>query len=112
MIEFASSTYPKEFVAFLKGKISNKRLIINDLIYQHFQNSFHSASIQNRLPLTRDIFGSVHSHPGYSNSPSNTDLRFFNKNGILHLIICKPFNLSSIKAFDAIGKEVNFRVYS
>jgi len=111
IIEFANSSYPKEFVAFLKGKISNKRLIINDLVYQHFQSSFHSASVNKQLPLSTDIFGSIHSHPGYSNNPSSQDLEFFNKNGTLHLIICKPFNLNSIKAYNALGKEMSFKVY-
>lgn len=111
MIEFANSTYPKEFIAFLKGKISNKKLMINDLVYQHFKNSFHSASVENRLPLSNDIFGSIHSHPGYSNSPSSQDLQFFSKNGSLHLIICRPFNLNSIKAYNSLGKEMDFKIY-
>ena len=111
IIEFANNNYPKEFIAFLKGKISNKRLIINDLVYQHFKASFHSASVDKQLPLSNDIFGSVHSHPGYSNEPSYQDLLFFNNNGTLHLIICKPFNLASVKAFNALGREMSFKVY-
>lgn len=111
IIQFAKNSYPKEFIAFLKGKISNKRLIINDLVYQHFKSSFHSASVDKQLPLSNDIFGSVHSHPSYSNSPSNQDLQFFNNNGTLHLIICKPFNLESIKAFNYLGKEICFKTY-
>ncbi|MEK6907153.1 MAG: Mov34/MPN/PAD-1 family protein [Nanoarchaeota archaeon] len=109
--ELAKNSYPKEVVAFLKGKISNKRLIINDLVYQHFKSNFHSASIENRLPLTTDVFGSVHSHPSYSNMPSNQDLEFFGKNGTLHLIICKPFNLVNVKAYNSLGKETKFTVY-
>jgi proteasome lid subunit RPN8/RPN11 len=111
IMEFAKNNYPKEFVAFLKGKITNKRLIINDLVYQHFQSSIYSASIQNRLPLSREIYGTVHSHPSYSNVPSSQDLEFFGKNGTLHLIICKPFNLAGIKAYNALGKEMKFTVY-
>ena len=111
IIEFANSNYPKEFVAFLKGKILNKRLIINDLVYQHFKAGFHSASVNKKLPLGREIFGTIHSHPGYSNGPSYQDLLFFNDNGTLHLIICKPFNLNSIRAYNALGKEINFKVY-
>ena len=111
IIEFAKSSYPKEFIAFLKGKISNKRLIINDLIYQHFQSNFNSAVVQNRLPLSIDIYGSIHSHPSYSNSPSNQDIESFGKNGTLHLIICKPFDISSIKAYNSLGREMKFTVY-
>ncbi|MEK6834927.1 MAG: Mov34/MPN/PAD-1 family protein [Nanoarchaeota archaeon] len=109
--EFAHSSYPKEFIAFLKGKISNKRLIINDLVYQHFKSSFHSATVENRLPLTRETFGSVHSHPSYSNIPSTEDLMFFSKNGTLHLIVCKPFNFANVKAYNSLGREVQFTVY-
>lgn len=111
IIEFANNNYPKEFIAFLKGKISDKRLIINDLVYQHFKASFHSASVNKQLPLSREIFGSVHSHPGYFNEPSYQDLLFFNENGTLHLIICKPFNLASVKAYNGLGKEIKFKVY-
>lgn len=111
IMDFAKNSYPKEFIAFLKGKISNKRLLINDLVYQHFQSNFHSATIQNKLPLGNNIFGSIHSHPSYSNIPSNQDIESFGKNGTLHLIICKPFNLSSIRAYNSLGKEVEFKVY-
>ena len=111
IMEFANSSFPKEFIAFLKGKIEDKRLIINDLVYQHFKASFHSANVEDRLPLSREVFGSVHSHPSNNNTPSLPDLLFFSKNGTLHLIICKPFNLTNIKAYSSHGKEVRFTVY-
>src|SRR3989338_8918084 len=97
IIEFANSNYPKEFVAFLKGKILNTFL--------------NSKSIKKQFPLEKKIFETIHSHPGYSNGPSYQDLLFFNDNGTLHLIICKPFNLNSIRAYNALGKEINFKVY-
>jgi len=111
IMQFAKNSCPREFIAFLKGKIINKRLIINDLIYQHFQSNFHSAIVQNRLQSSLDIYGSIHSHPGYFNSPSFKDLEFFSKNGTLHLIICKPFNMNNIKAYNSIGREMSFKIY-
>ncbi|MCX6711849.1 MAG: Mov34/MPN/PAD-1 family protein [Candidatus Woesearchaeota archaeon] len=110
MIEFARTAYPNEFIAFLQGKIENKTLKINSLMYQHFQSSHTSAALKAILqPLTNAV-GSVHSHPSYSNNPSQEDLRFFNKNPGIHLIICQPFNIENIAAYDYQGKKLNFKI--
>jgi proteasome lid subunit RPN8/RPN11 len=110
IIQFAKTSYPNEFIAFLQGKIENKTLKINSLIYQHFQSSQTSAALKAILqPLTNAI-GSVHSHPSFSNSPSQEDLRFFNKNPGIHLIICNPFKIENISAYDYKGKKIDFKI--
>ncbi len=110
IIKFAKTAYPNEFIAFLQGKIENKTLKISSLMYQHFQSSQTSAALKAILqPLTNAI-GSVHSHPSFSNNPSQEDLRFFNKNPGIHLIICQPFNIENIAAYDYQGKKLNFKI--
>jgi proteasome lid subunit RPN8/RPN11 len=77
-------------------------------MYQHFQSSQTSAALKAILqPLTNAI-GSVHSHPSFSNLPSEQDLRFFNKNPGIHLIICHPFKIENIAAYDYQGKKIKF----
>mgnify|MGYP001558653008 CR=1 FL=1 len=110
IINLALANYPREFIAYLQGKVKNNVLNVYGLLYQHYKHNFHSASIENKLPLITDFVGSVHSHPSYGNYPSNQDLQFFNKNGLLHLIICKPFTPENIRAFNLKGEELIFNV--
>ena len=93
--EIAQQTHPKEFIAFLEGKTKNKILYITDLAYQEYVAGYTSTVFKDYLPLTSNVLGTVHSHPGYSNKPSNADLRVFSKKGIIHLIIKKPYQIFS-----------------
>ncbi len=104
--KFAKNSYPLEFMAFLKGEKINENLIINSLIYQEFKSSKDSAFAKINLPILSGVVGTVHSHPSYSNSPSTTDLKFFNKNFGIHLIISYPFSIKNIQAYDSRGKKI------
>jgi len=109
IIELAGINDPKEFIAFFKGIIKDDMLRINQLVYQQYQASDHSA-----VPIfhfnDRSFFGSVHSHPGYSNRPSNEDLKFFRKIGIVNCIICKPYKEESIRFFNHNGEEISVEI--
>lgn len=96
----------KEFVALFSGKIRNKVLKIDSLTYQRFESNHESAFIHLEAPMTTNIYGSVHSHPGYSNQPSNTDLEMFSKTGMIHAIICQPYSQESIAFYDKYGNRV------
>ena len=109
MIKFAKTAYPKEFIAFLQGIIKEEKLLITSLTYQHFYASEKSAFTQTTLPLTSNIVGTIHSHPIQS-KPSKTDLKFFNKNYIIHIIISYPFNINAIKIYNKYGEEIKFMV--
>lgn len=104
--KFAKKSYPSEFIAFLKGEKINENLVINSLIYQEFESSKSSAFTKMNLPILSGAVGTVHSHPSYSNFPSKTDLRFFNKNFGIHLIISYPFSIKDIKAYDPKGNRI------
>ena len=109
IIEFAKTSYPKEFIAFLQGTIKEEKLLVASLTYQHFYASEKSAFTQTTLPLISNIIGTIHSHPLQS-KPSKTDLKFFNKNYMIHMIISYPFNINTIKVYNKYGEEIKFRV--
>jgi len=111
ILQIAREAYPNEFVALLQGKIREGILKVDGLIFLPGNTSDEGAVMQIfMLPLISGAVGSVHSHPGYNASPSTTDLQFFAKNGFFHLIIAEPYDLESIRAYNALGELVDFRV--
>jgi proteasome lid subunit RPN8/RPN11 len=111
IINIAKESYPNEFMALLEGKIQEHTLKITGLIFLPAETSNEGAVMQVFMqPLTTNSIGSVHSHPGYSASPSNADLHFFSKKGIFHMIIAEPYNRESIVAYDSFGNIVDFKV--
>ena len=104
--KFAKKSYPLEFISYLKGEKINEDLIINSLIYQEFKANKNSAFSKMNLPLLSKVVGTVHSHPSPSNLPSGTDLKFFNKNFLIHLIISYPFSIKNIQAYNSKGKKI------
>ena len=110
IIEIARTTHPLEFIALLRGEVRDRKLVIDSLIYQNYRASSESAMMDIDLPLLSGVAGSVHSHPGPSNRPSGTDLQFFNKRGGVNLIICAPYTLRTIAAYNANGGFIPVRV--
>ncbi|MDO5826037.1 MAG: Mov34/MPN/PAD-1 family protein [Methanosphaera sp.] len=111
IIKIARNADPKEYVALLSGKINDEILKITGLIFLPFEASENSAVMQVfMMPLTTDAVGSIHSHPGPSNHPSNADKIFFGKNGYFHIIICRPYNEFTIAGYDAFGEPMPFTV--
>ncbi|MFH1071845.1 MAG: Mov34/MPN/PAD-1 family protein [Nanoarchaeota archaeon] len=106
----ARQTHPLEFTALLSGSIQKKTLRIIGLVYQQYQASEHATAMHFNLPMIHNTFGSVHSHPGFSNRPSGADLRFFNKHGVFHIIICMPYTRESMQAYDKSGNMVEFGI--
>ena len=64
------------------------------------------------LPIDFSIVGTVHSHPSYSFHPSDADLLLFRKQGKIHIVVAKPYNDSSWKAYDYNGKEIDMELIS
>lgn len=106
----ARNTYPDEFLALL-GSRQGKGNVIDEyvLLPAIYGKSFSSIRLD-LLPFDSDVRGSVHSHPSYSSMPSSADLRAFKRMGEIHLIIAKPFNLESVRAFDGKGKSLEIEV--
>ncbi|MDI6723239.1 MAG: Mov34/MPN/PAD-1 family protein [Methanobacterium sp.] len=111
IINIAKESYPNEFVALLEGRVEDETLRISGLIFLPSDVSNEGAVMQVFMqPLTLNSLGSVHSHPGYSASPSSADLEFFASKGVFHMIIAEPYTRESIMAYDSWGNVVNFRV--
>ncbi|MGZ7096358.1 MAG: Mov34/MPN/PAD-1 family protein [Methanobacterium sp.] len=111
VMNIAKESYPNEFMALLEGQIQKNVLKITGLIFLPSETSNEGAVMQVFMqPLTTNSVGSVHSHPGYSASPSEADLQFFSKKGIFHMIIAEPYNRESILAYDSFGNIVDFKV--
>ncbi|MGV8141696.1 MAG: Mov34/MPN/PAD-1 family protein [Candidatus Woesearchaeota archaeon] len=109
IILLSKQNHPKEFLAFLDGNIKNNRLTINGLLYQEYHASTESAAPIFHFP-DKSFYGSVHSHPGYSNRPSSADRQFFSKIGIVNIIICRPYDLKSIRFYNHEGEEINVEI--
>ncbi len=111
MLQIAQEAYPNEFVALLQGKTREGVLHIEGLIFLPGETSNQGAVMKIfMMPLVDDVAGSVHSHPGYSASPSNADLFFFSKNGLFHLIISQPYDENSIIAYNSFGEQIDFKI--
>lgn len=107
---FARQNHPKEFVAIIGGKVKNKQLLIDDLFYQEYVSSNHSASFSSFLPKAVNGIGTVHSHPSSNARPSNADIFFFSKKGGVHFIIGYPYNKDTLHAYDIKGNELTFSI--
>jgi proteasome lid subunit RPN8/RPN11 len=107
VVQAAQNTYPNEFIALLGG--DSKKSEITELIILPALSGSEAAIIRSDLlPLNVKSLGSVHSHPSHSNFPSRADKKMFSSQGEIHLIICLPFSVQTIRAFDSEGKEIAF----
>ncbi|MGB9882284.1 MAG: Mov34/MPN/PAD-1 family protein [Methanomassiliicoccales archaeon] len=106
--EAAKSSYPNEFVAALRAE---KGVITEILLLPGTISGERSGLLQlHMLPIDFSVVGTVHSHPSFSNEPSDADLALFGRFGYIHIITCVPFDEKSWKAYDFRGNEVELEV--
>ncbi|MDI9623715.1 MAG: Mov34/MPN/PAD-1 family protein [Methanothermobacter sp.] len=111
IIETARNVHPREFAAFLEGKIENESLHVTGLIFLPGEFSNEGAVMRTfMLPPFTSPIGSVHSHPTPNNNPSKEDLYFFAKNGFFHIIIAYPYQEESIASYDRFGNRIEFEI--
>ncbi|MDR1690652.1 MAG: Mov34/MPN/PAD-1 family protein [Candidatus Methanoplasma sp.] len=106
--ESARSTYPDEFICFHReydGVIS-EMILVPGSVY----GESHSFISDWMSPIDFRKSGSAHSHPGYSNEPSDADLDFFSYMGGVHFITCQPYDRRSWKAYDSMGRIVDLEL--
>jgi len=105
-------SYPREFGALLKGKINEKdglTIMVTEalLLPGTIQGDSHAILHLSNLPIGSDCVGSVHSHPSGSKSPSDADLQFFRRTGLIHFICGYPYlGVEDITAYDKDGNRV------
>jgi len=104
----ARSVFPQEFLCMLSADdgIIDELVLIPGTVY----GDSHSFLDTWMAPVDFSIVGTVHSHPGYSNEPSDDDLDFFSHYGGVHIITCLPFSDGSWKAYDSHGGIVDLEI--
>ncbi|MBR4202355.1 MAG: Mov34/MPN/PAD-1 family protein [Candidatus Methanomethylophilaceae archaeon] len=106
--ESAKSTYPDEFLCVhreIDGIISEMVMLPGTVFGDE-----HSFINQWMEPIDYSIAGSAHSHPGFSNQPSDADKDFFSNMGGVHFITCQPYDRNSWKAYDSHGEPMDIEV--
>ena len=91
--EAARQSLPNEFVATMRAE---KGVITEILLLPGSLAGTMSATVPlHMMPIDLSVIGTVHSHPGYSNRPSDHDLALFGRFGNTHIITCLPFDMLS-----------------
>lgn len=108
IMEASKSSYPDEFGAFLRAK----QRIIYELVMLPGTLSGGRSVIYNLMmkPIDFTIVGSVHSHPSGVPLPSEADLHMFSRTGDVHIIVAYPYTLTSWKAYNRRGEEIDVKV--
>lgn len=108
IMESSKSSYPNEFGAFLRAKHN----VIYEIILLPGTISGGRSVLYNLLmkPIDFTIVGSVHSHPSGVPLPSQADLDMFSRTGDVHIIVAYPFTLSSWKAYNRMGEEIEVKI--
>lgn len=106
--ESARSVFPQEFLCMLRAEegVINELVLIPGTVYGD-EHSFMNTWM---APVDFSIVGSIHSHPGYSNRPSEADLDFFGHYGGVHIITCLPYDMRSWKAYNSRGDTVRLEI--
>ncbi|UAL07635.1 MAG: Mov34/MPN/PAD-1 family protein [Candidatus Methanogranum gryphiswaldense] len=106
--ESAKSTYPDEFICYHRAEegVVTEMLLVPGSIF----GESHSFINEWMTPIDYSRSGSAHSHPGFSNQPSNADLTFFSQMGGVHFITCQPYDRKSWRAYNSNGEEVKLEV--
>lgn len=106
--EAARDTYPNEFLATLRAE---KGIVTEILLLPGTLSGEHSGTFHlHMLPIDLSVVGTVHSHPSFSNMPSEADISLFGRFGNTHIITCIPFDKRSWKAYDYNGDEIELEV--
>jgi proteasome lid subunit RPN8/RPN11 len=103
----AKNNFPNEFFAYLGGEkeVIDEFILINSTYGKGF------VLIKDYLtPWDKRILGTMHSHPGKNNFPSNADKKQFSRKGKIHLIISYPYNLNTVKAFNEKAELIEFEL--
>ena len=108
ILECAKSSYPNEFGGLLRVDIDKKHTIIETVILPGtVSGEAHAIFKLHMLPIDFTIVGTAHSHPSPSFHPSDADVLLFRKYGKVHIVVAYPFTISSWKAYDYNGKEID-----
>jgi proteasome lid subunit RPN8/RPN11 len=106
--ESAKETYPNEFLATLRAE---KGVVTEILLLPGTLSGGRSGTFQlHMLPIDFSVVGTVHSHPSFSNRPSEADISLFGRFGNTHIITCVPFDMGSWSAYNYNGEKIELEV--
>ncbi|KQM10670.1 MAG: Mov34/MPN/PAD-1 family protein [Candidatus Methanomethylophilaceae archaeon] len=106
--ESSRSCFPDEFLCMLTATegVIDEMLLLPGTVY----GDSHSFLNEWMAPIGLNPIGTVHSHPGYSNEPSEADLQYFSNMGGVHIITCLPYDEGSWKAYDSAGRALRLEI--
>jgi len=110
VITYAKSCHPNEGILILQGKKEKNLIKVTGLIIPPFSTHgpYYSGFPVYELPFDLSYIGTIHSHPSRSNNPSLEDLNHFF--GLVSLIICYPYDVEDIAAFDRNGNKMDIEI--
>lgn len=110
VITYAKSCHPNEGILILQGKKEKNLIKVTGLIIPPFSTHgpYYSGFPVYQLPFDLSYIGTIHSHPSGSNHPSLEDLNHFF--GLVSLIICYPYDVEDIAAFDRNGNKMDIEI--
>ncbi|MGI5964707.1 MAG: Mov34/MPN/PAD-1 family protein [Candidatus Methanomethylophilaceae archaeon] len=108
--ESARSVHPDEFLCMLREEdgIISELVLLPGTVY----GDSHSFMSDWMAPVDFSLVGTVHSHPGYSNEPSDADLDYFSNMGGIHIITCMPYDGKSWRAYDSAGRPLKLEIFT
>lgn len=130
----AKQSHPDEFLCFLVGRrVPGKEiqsitafgktrqppegeedetyLVLDDFyVIPGTKSTSTSAQVkQHHIPVTEDIFGTLHTHPSGSTSPSQADKNMFAKHPV-NIIFGAPYEKDTWEAYNQTADEVPFGI--
>lgn len=107
VITYAKSWHPNEGILILQGKKEKNVIKATGLVIPPFSTHgpYYSGFPVYELPFDLSYIGTIHSHPSGSNKPSLEDLNHFF--GLVSIIICYPYDVQNIAAFDRNGNTID-----
>jgi len=108
ILEASKETYPNEFSATLRaeGGVINELLMLPGTL----QGETSAILRLHMLPIDYSVVGTVHSHPSGVIRPSDADLRLFEKFGKVHVIVGRPYDMGSWRAFGFKGNPIELEL--
>lgn len=109
ILNASKNTYPREFIGLLRKNKNNEISEVIVLPRSTYGRGFSTVDLT-VVPYTSKYYGSIHSHPLPSSSPSKNDLLFFSKIGGVHIVASYPFSEEDIKVYNKNGEELKFEI--
>lgn len=104
----ARSQHPNEFGAMLRAEhgVITELLVIPGTV----SGATHAIFQLNMLPIDFTVKGTVHSHPSPNPSPSQADKELFTRFGSTHIIVARPYNEHTWRAYNARGEPITLTI--